>query len=177
MSDIDPYKTPPSALDDSPPAMPPDLGQSDLASRGARLGAVLIDGVLSLVVTLPFMFATGYMAKVAAGETPIVQMIVLQILAFGVYLTMHGYLLSKYGQSIGKKLVGIKIVDHQTNALLPLSQIVTKRLAPVWVATLVPVIGNILVLADSLSIFRSDRRCIHDLIAGTKVVNAPKATS
>ena len=174
MSDIDPYKTPPSALDDSPSAMPPDLGQSDLASRGARLGAALIDGVLSLVVTLPIMFATGYMAKVAAGETPIMQMIVLQILAFGAYLAMHGYLLSKYGQSIGKKLVGIKIVDHQTEALLPLSQIVAKRLAPVWVATLVPVIGNILILVDSLSIFRGDRRCIHDLIAGTKVVNAPK---
>jgi uncharacterized RDD family membrane protein YckC len=177
MSDIDPYETPPSTLDDTPQSMPPDLGQSHLASRGTRLGDAIIDGVLSLIVTLPFMIATGYFAKVAVGETPIGQMILLQILAFGVYLAMHGYLLSKYGQSIGKKLVGIKIVDYETDALLPLSRIASKRLAPVWVATLVPIIGNILVLVDSLCIFRNDRRCIHDLIAGTKVVYAPKSTS
>jgi uncharacterized RDD family membrane protein YckC len=33
-----------------------------------------------------------------------------------------------------------------------------------------PVVNLILPLLDALFIFREDRRCIHDLIAGTKVI-------
>jgi uncharacterized RDD family membrane protein YckC len=34
----------------------------------------------------------------------------------------------------------------------------------------IPVVNFILPLLDALFIFREDRRCIHDLIAGTKVI-------
>ncbi len=36
---------------------------------------------------------------------------------------------------------------------------------------MVPYVGGIYGLIDSLFIFREDRRCVHDLIAGTKVVD------
>lgn len=84
MSDIDPDETPPSTATVNAAR----FGSESLASRGTRLGAAIIDGVLSLIVTLPFMIATGYFAKVTVGETPIGQMILLQILAFGVYLRL-----------------------------------------------------------------------------------------
>jgi len=38
--------------------------------------------------------------------------------------------------------------------------------------SLVPVLGGLYVIVDVLFIFRDDRRCIHDLIAGTQVVVA-----
>jgi hypothetical protein len=34
----------------------------------------------------------------------------------------------------------------------------------------IPGVGSIIGLADLLFIFRQDRRCIHDFIAGTKVI-------
>jgi hypothetical protein len=39
-----------------------------------------------------------------------------------------------------------------------------------WSVSLVPGIGALAVTVDDLFIFRTDRRCLHDLIAGTKVV-------
>jgi uncharacterized RDD family membrane protein YckC len=41
---------------------------------------------------------------------------------------------------------------------------------------LIPVIGGFLPLVDVLFIFRHDRRCIHDLLAGTNVVKVRKAS-
>jgi hypothetical protein len=38
------------------------------------------------------------------------------------------------------------------------------------VLRLVPILGAIFWITDSLFIFRADRRCLHDLMAGTKVV-------
>ena len=46
------------------------------------------------------------------------------------------------------------------------------RYLPFWVVGQVWVIGPILSLANPLFIFREDRRCLHDLLAGTKVVVA-----
>lgn len=41
---------------------------------------------------------------------------------------------------------------------------------PVQVAALVPIVGSIAVLIDSLCIFRSGRNTLHDDIADTKVI-------
>jgi hypothetical protein len=38
---------------------------------------------------------------------------------------------------------------------------------------LIPLAGNAFSLIDALFIFRQDRRCIHDMIASTRVVPAP----
>jgi uncharacterized RDD family membrane protein YckC len=35
---------------------------------------------------------------------------------------------------------------------------------------MIPIFGLFFVLADTLMIFRADRRCLHDLMAGTRVV-------
>ena len=37
-------------------------------------------------------------------------------------------------------------------------------------ASMVPMLGGFASLVDALCIFREDRRCIHDLIAGTRVI-------
>ena len=41
-----------------------------------------------------------------------------------------------------------------------------------WVLAAIPGIGNLYALIDVLCIFREDRRCLHDLIADTNVVEA-----
>ncbi len=85
------------------------------------------------------------------------------------FLLLHGYLLAKYGQTIGKKLVGIRIVTVN-NTPVAFPHLILKRYVPMWLLLMVPVVGGYLNLINILLIFHSDRRCGHDLIAGTKVI-------
>jgi uncharacterized RDD family membrane protein YckC len=54
-----------------------------------------------------------------------------------------------------------------------IGRIVLLRLAPIWLMTLIPVVGVIMAgLVDPLLIFRQSRKCLHDTIADTIVVKA-----
>ena len=41
---------------------------------------------------------------------------------------------------------------------------------------MIPVIGSFLGLLDVLFIFRQDRRCLHDMVAGTEVISLKSAS-
>ncbi len=145
----------------------------DDASRWLRLFAALIDGIIAMVITLPLMIYYGIFDMALAGQelnyTYTVMFTLLGVVAF---MLLHGYLLKTKGQTIGKMILGIKIVDLQ-GSLPPFAKLISLRYAPLWALQLVPAI-NILALVDILFIFRGDRRCVHDLIAGTKVVRVIK---
>ncbi|MCY1389879.1 hypothetical protein D9M71_46890 [compost metagenome] len=55
-----------------------------------------------------------------------------------------------------------------------LGNLLLKRYLVWWLLAYVPVIGVLLVMVDYLFIFRADRRCLHDLMAGTRVVQLPR---
>ena len=64
----------------------------------------------------------------------------------------------------------IYIADFGTQQKATMLTIIFKRMLPVSIASAIPIIGSFLVLIDTLMIFRSDRRCLHDLIAHTQVL-------
>lgn len=98
------------------------------------------------------------------------QKALLSFFPFIAFFALHGYLLSRYGQTIGKRIMNIAIVtlDNRVPEFFPL---IVQRYLTQWVAGMVPVIGLFLRLVDILAIFRPDRRCIHDHIAKTKVID------
>jgi uncharacterized RDD family membrane protein YckC len=100
------------------------------------------------------------------------EMIFQSVLGMALFLLVHGYLLATQGQTFGKMLLSVRIVDFETTEILPLGKLVGLRLVPIWIVSMIPYIGGLLCLIDVLFIFGDDRRCIHDLIAGTKVVQA-----
>jgi uncharacterized RDD family membrane protein YckC len=71
----------------------------------------------------------------------------------------YQFALAQRGQSIGKQLRGLRVVRTDGTAV-SLPRIVFVRNA---LAVIAPV--------DALFIFRRDERCLHDLLADTKVVN------
>jgi uncharacterized RDD family membrane protein YckC len=92
---------------------------------------------------------------------------------------LNGYLLTTRGQTIGKLLTKIQIVDVQSGDLLPFLRVYVYRylwtLPLLLVVILIPgpaddLLVNVVYLIDALLIFGSDRRCLHDYIAGSKVV-------
>lgn len=124
---------------------------TDPAPRGARLLACLIDGMIVMGLVIVF-FVTRSVALCLLGGA---------LLFFG-----QLYFLSADGQTIGKKAMAIKIVKAETGANGGFVANVLKRVILNAVIGLVPLYA----LVDILFIFREDRRCIHDLIAGTKVI-------
>ncbi|NKB38587.1 MAG: RDD family protein [Gammaproteobacteria bacterium] len=145
---------------------------SDLATRSARLLGALIDGIISLVVIFPVMFITGFWEKAMEGSLPIIETVYLGVFGFILFIVLHGYLLAKHGQTIGKKLVGTRIVSVISNDILPLWKVIIFRYLPITIASNIPVIGQFSTIVDDLFIFRKNKRCIHDLIAGTKVIKS-----
>jgi hypothetical protein len=68
-------------------------------------------------------------------------------------------------------LVKTKIVD--LDGKLPFfGKIVISRYLFLGLISQLPIIGLITALVDCLLIFGRERRCLHDYLAGTKVVNA-----
>jgi uncharacterized RDD family membrane protein YckC len=141
----------------------------ELASRWKRLGGQLIDGVIALVLVLPVMFLIGAFDH---ARLSLVHQLTWLVLGLGVFLAVNGYLLAKSGQTVGKKLVGTRIVDLESRQILPLGKVFGLRVLPLALIAQIPGIGAIFSLVDALFIFRNDKRCVHDLIAGTVVVNA-----
>ena len=92
--------------------------------------------------------------------------------SFALFAAANSYLMTTAGQTIGKRMLGIRVVDAATAQLPPLGRQLGLRYGTMWFISLVPLVGTVVGLVDVLMIFRGDKRCIHDHLAGTKVVTA-----
>ena len=169
MSNTNPYLPPAADLADDSSG-----GQSIDATRDQRLKAAIVDGVISAILVLPMMYFAGVFNYSARGEKPPFLLSLAMVAAgFALFVALHGYFLKRDGQTLGKKAVGIRIVD--LNGDIPkFSKVLLGRYLSISAAGLIPFVGHFVTLIDALFIFRSDRRCIHDMIAGTKVVKVKK---
>ena len=139
-----------------------------LARRLTRLGAQIADGLITVVLAIP---GIGVMiATMENGEvTPIGLVAVgLNVLAVQIY---QWVLLSNNGQTMGKKLAKVKVVDFDDGSVRGFWRFVGLR---IWVPQLIgaiPVVGPLFGLVDTLMIFSEERRCLHDRIANTQVID------
>jgi len=76
-----------------------------------------------------------------------------------------------YGQTFGKRAMGIRVV-RTDGARVAFSRFIFLRWLPIAMIGSIPFVGWIASLLDPLLIFRESRRCLHDDIAGTRVVTA-----
>ncbi len=145
-------------------------GQLELAGRGMRLVGVIIDTVILMFLVVPLIFVSGYWQMAMSGQQPgFGWQVGMGVAGFICFLLVNGYFLNQSGQTVGKKLLGMRIVDLNGNKPEFL-RLVGLRYGVGQLIQLIPIVNFIYGLADCLFIFREDRRCIHDLIAGTRVV-------
>jgi len=142
----------------------------DLASRWKRLAASLIDAVLIVPFLFPILYTLGALESIDSRIVPLNLQIQSSLLAGLLFFLLNAYLLSKHGQTIGKKILNIGIVNL-SGKIPPLFPLFTKRYIAMTLLTYIPLFGNLISLIDCLLIFRKDKRCLHDFIAGTTVVN------
>lgn len=144
----------------------------NLASRGKRLGGVLIDMLISTAITVPIMLAAGVMKQTfSVQQMTIGQQTAFFVAGWIIFLALNGYLLSKKGQTIGKIIVKTRIVDMNGD-ILNLGKLFVLRYLILSLVVQLPIVGSIAGIVNALFIFGAERRCIHDYIAGTWVVDA-----
>jgi len=144
------------------------------ADRGTRLGAAILDGIILMVmVYVPLMFVAVFVgaAGAAAGDSAAGALAVvglgLTLVGFTVWCWLTIRYMRRNGQSIAKKIVGIKVI-RTDGSPASLGRVFWLRNVVNGLISIVPLYG----LIDALFIFHDSRRCLHDKIADTIVVKA-----
>jgi uncharacterized RDD family membrane protein YckC len=160
---------PPTAHVEDVPTSPAD-GTPQLATRTRRFWASMLDmgiAVIAIFVLQPLLpwdvrsTGEGFWTvdpAAAAGD-------------FFLFVLLHGWLLLMRGQTIGKAILGLRIV-RPDGGKPSAFQLLASRNGLFYALMVVPAIGLLVISVDCLMIFRSSRRCLHDLLAGTIVVKA-----
>jgi uncharacterized RDD family membrane protein YckC len=166
-----PYAAPSAVVDDVPAFSGNDL-EARKASRGQRLGAALLDGLIAGLCMAP-VIVIGVMASrqgSAAGISATGGIFAVVGLVLLIALVVYNcILLSRNGQTIGKRTLNIKVV-RTDGSQVPLSRFILMRWLPVTLLGVIPFIGRFIGLVDSCMIFGADKRCLHDRIADTIVI-------
>ena len=163
------------------------------ATRGSRFLAILVDmspalvvGILAAVM-VPGLFA-GKFDPAGSGMVAFgMLMLVFGLLSVG-WLVWTIVLLYKYGQTVGKKVLGIRVVRMDGSRVsfprfffirwLGMA-VLGGILGGICGALHIRYVGNTIGLVDALFIFGAAHRCLHDYLADTQVVTAassPNAT-
>lgn len=142
------------------------------ASRWDRLWAALIDGLIMMAIVVPIMYLTGAFDDISKGIEPsFTYSMLMGLMGIIIFILINGNLLSKSGQTIGKRALGIKIVTL-TGELPKIKDHLLKRYGVYFLQGQIPIIGQLLSFINIVLIFGSQKRCGHDLLAGTTVVNS-----
>lgn len=168
MNSPNPYAPPKAPVAD---AMD-DYSSAELAGRGQRLVAVILDSLISMIWTLPLGIAFGIWRGAFRHEpVPTGKTLLVTLLSIVIFMLVNGGFLRKSGQTLGKKAMGIRIVTTD-NTVPELWRVIVLRYGMSWIVPAIPLIGPLIGLVDTLMIFRESRRCLHDVVADTKVVRA-----
>ena len=170
--EFNPYAAPKSTVLTAPV---PNEGLP-LASRWHRFVASFLDALILSVVVLPLQYFAGAYQREAArqaagGSIFAFKPETLLWAALGVIVLIGinwNFLLN--GQTIGKKALKLRI-DNVEGGPCDRGRIITRRILVVQILHLIPVLNFIFMIVDCLMIFRSNKRTLHDEIAGTKVVD------
>jgi len=183
---------PPASVPAAPPVLSADPEPVEAAafavpaSRWLRLPAALIDGLLKTLCYLPITIplVRTVMAEALSGEprtfgeiSQITSSIVNDNLPralplLGLLMLAQFALLAWRSQSIGKLLLGLRIVSETGGGPPGVVRVFFIRGSVPFMIEQIPFIGFVFWAVDSCFIFREDHRCLHDLLAGTRVVPA-----
>ncbi|TQF13714.1 RDD family protein [Myxococcus llanfairpwllgwyngyllgogerychwyrndrobwllllantysiliogogogochensis] len=138
----------------------------ELATRRARLAASLVDGAALLLPPLLLGVLRGLaIPEEEAMNAPVVYAPALLVLFVQVRLVRGT------GASLGKRLLGIRVVRRDGRPAEVWRIALLRNALPLALCGYFGWLG----LVDALFIVGEERRCLHDWVAGTRVVKAPRA--
>ncbi len=162
-----------------------------IASRGTRLVASILDGIFIALMAAPVYAICLYVfvdrevwANLEDFESlpPEVQQAAVaklyiasgisQLIAYIFPVILYAIMVTKSGQTLGKKCMKIRILDRDSGELPGFVKGVLIRGWAVVLLYCIPIAGQIFLLVDVCMIFREGNRCLHDQMADTIVVES-----
>ncbi len=162
-----PYQTPASSGEDA--GDQPYAGE--LATLGQRFTGAFVDNLLYNIAAWIAGFSSVLFEPPGEQEissTMLIAWIVLAVTIFLIPIVINAVMITKSGQSIGKKAAGTRIVLDPSRELPGFVKGVLVRSYVMGLLSIIPLVG----LIDTVMIFGQERKCLHDKMAGTIVVTA-----
>lgn len=135
-----------------------------------RFLARLVDGLLALCLIVPWMILLFAIDVLTVEDLKNKFFARLMIMPAALPLSIYQWMLiSRTGQTIGKKWMRIRVVKLDGSPVSFGDGVATRE----WVTqalNFIPCVGPLVNLVGYLMIFGEGRRCLHDRIAGTKVI-------
>lgn len=163
-----------------------DHSQAPIASLAKRLTAAALDTVMTFVALIPMLqqINMGVLDPndLAAIQTAIEKIptdVLMTSLVMVLMLTLvQAVMIIRRGQSLGKLIMGIYIVDRQTRQKPSTMNVFVLRSVLMSFLYNLPVVGTFVFLADlAMLIFSPERISLHDRLAKTIVVDSKSGTN
>lgn len=133
--------------------------------------SLLARRVVASMIDAALFFGLLYISLTLADRDPTTPAwLKLAVPAFATWMIESGSMWSS-GQSIGKRCMQLRVI-HTYGAAASTLHIVLVRNLPFLLLLLIPYVGAYFYLVDAASIVLPDRRCLHDRLANTLVVDA-----
>jgi uncharacterized RDD family membrane protein YckC len=142
-----------------------------LATRGSRLAAAIVDVVIAIFLIWLVGRLTPFNPWGNVNDSLWMPQFLTPALGLVIFFVAHGWLLATRAQTVGKVLLKIRIA-RPDGSKPSFGRLVVLRYGVGWVFAIVPMLAQIWGLVDALLIFRTSRRCLHDSIADTIVIKA-----
>ena len=142
-----------------------------LSSPLKRLGGAFVDGgVVMLGGVIPFLIAIYVDSGQPGSSVSLVFMVIglLGLLGLGI---ANLYLMATQSQSIAKWLLKMQVADYEKGGPAGFVKVFLLRGVVNGILGAIPIVGPLYTLVDLCFIFGEEHRCLHDQIAGTKVVD------
>lgn len=167
--DHNPY-APPTQMDQFGPLRNNGDDVQFLADPGDRFLARLVDGLLVLALIIPWAIFLSVMNWVSLEEFKESSLAALKLVPAELPIAIYQWILvARSGQTIGKKMMRVRIVKMDGSPV-GFGDGVALRDWVMRLVGLIPCAGGLISLVGILMIFGQERRCLHDHIAGTKVI-------
>lgn len=124
------------------------------APNGARLQASAIDGIFAAALS---QFATVLLLSVTKTDLELLATVVVTVLYYAYPLTVNG-------QTIGKKIYGLRVLPYEEDRALNFKEALIRETVGKTISYTTMFAGFFMIL------WRDDRRGLHDLISKTAVV-------
>lgn len=144
-------------------------GSGELAGRGIRLAAAIVDGLIIMALIWVLMRIPTVAALLEQPPGWFSFNFASLLVGGGLFLLVQGWLVVNRGQTLGKMAFKLRIV-RTDGSKVDAARMLGLRYGIGYLIGTNVALSVIYGLLDPLLIFRKSRQCLHDTIADTKVI-------
>jgi uncharacterized RDD family membrane protein YckC len=140
-------------------------GVANLASIGRRWAALIVDRILFILAGVALVVAVVLVTPETPEDPRLMGIVAAILVTYIGYVSYDALMVRGGGQTLGKRLLKIRVVRADGQPV---------RSGQAWGRAVARgVMVHVLTLVNyGPSLFTSEKTCVHDLLAGTRVVNA-----